>query len=58
MPPDIPQPADLLYEPKSYTFQLATTGVLHVTLTPATLAGKGGTIGRGMASKFCLKVAS
>jgi hypothetical protein len=27
-------------------------------MTPATLAVKGGTIGREMAGKFCLKVAS
>jgi hypothetical protein len=58
MPPDVPQPAGLLYNPKSYTFHLAPPGVLHVTMTPATLAVKGGTIGREMASKFGLKVAS
>jgi len=54
MPPDVPQPAELLYN----TFQLATPGVLHVTMTPATLAVKGEDIGREMAGKFGLKVAS
>jgi hypothetical protein len=39
-------------------FQLAPPGVLHVTTTPATLAVKGGTIGREMVGKFGLKVAS
>jgi hypothetical protein len=48
MPPDVPQPAGLLYNPKSYTFQLAPLGVLHVTMTPATLAVKGETIGYQM----------
>jgi hypothetical protein len=58
MPPDVPQPADLLYNPEFYTFQLTPPGVLHDTMTPATLAVKGGTIGREMAGKFGLKVAS
>jgi hypothetical protein len=40
------------------TFQIAPPGVLHITMTPATLAVKGGTIGREMAGKFGLKVAS
>jgi hypothetical protein len=39
-------------------FQLAPPGVLHVTMTPATLTMKGGTIGREIAGKFGLKVAS
>jgi len=39
-------------------FQLAPPGVLHVTMMPVTLAVKGGTIGREMAGKFGLKVAS
>jgi hypothetical protein len=47
-----------LYNPKSYTFQLAPPGVLHVTMTPATLVVKDETIGREMAGKFCLKVVS
>jgi len=55
--PDVPQPATLLYNPKSWTFQLAPPGVLHVTMTSATLAVKGGIIGREMAGKFSLKVA-
>jgi hypothetical protein len=58
MPPDVPQPAGLLYNPKSWTFQLAPPGVLHVTMTPATLEVKGGTTGREMAGKSGLKVAS
>jgi hypothetical protein len=58
MPPDVPEPAGLFYNPKSYTFQLAPPGVLHVTMTPATLTVKVGTIGREMAGKFCLKEAS
>jgi hypothetical protein len=58
MPPDVPQPAGLLYNPKSYSFQLAPPGVLHVTMTPANLAVKGGIIEREIAGKFSLKVAS
>jgi hypothetical protein len=58
MSPDVPQPAGLLYNPKPLTFQLVPPGVLHVTMTPATLAVKGGTIGREMGGKFGLKVAS
>jgi hypothetical protein len=58
MPPDVPQPAGLLYNPKSYTSQLAPLGALHVTMTPATLAVKGVTVWREMAGKFGLKVAS
>jgi hypothetical protein len=58
MPPDVPQPAGLLYNQKSYTFQLAPPGVRHVTVTPVTLAVKRGTIGREMAGKFGLKGAS
>jgi hypothetical protein len=41
-----------------YTFQIAPPDVLRVTMTTATLAVKGGTIGREMAGKFGLKVAS
>jgi hypothetical protein len=58
MPPDVPQPAGLLNNPTSYTFQLAPPGVLYVTMTSAALAVKGGTIGREMTGKFGLKVAS
>jgi hypothetical protein len=39
-------------------FQLEPPDVLHITMTPATLAVKGGTIGREIAGKFGLKVAS
>jgi len=39
-------------------FQLALPGFLYFTLTPATLAGKGGNIGREMTGKFGLKLAS
>jgi hypothetical protein len=46
----------LIVQPKILEFQLAPPGVLHVTLTPATLARKGGTIGREMTGKFGLKV--
>jgi hypothetical protein len=46
MPPGVPQPASLFYNLKSYTFQLAPPGILHVKMTPATVAVKGGNIGR------------
>jgi hypothetical protein len=58
MPSDVPQPAGLLYNLKFQTLQLAPPGVLHVTMTPATLAVKGGTTGQEIAGKFGLKVAS
>jgi len=35
-----------------------TTRCLHVTMTPATLQVKGGTVGQEMAGKFGLKLAS
>jgi hypothetical protein len=54
MPPDVPQLAGLLYNRSNF----APPGVLHVTMTPATIAVKGGTTGREMAGKFGLKVAS
>jgi hypothetical protein len=47
----------LIVQPEILKFQLAPPGVLQVTLNPATLAGKGGIIGREMTSKFGLKVA-
>jgi hypothetical protein len=56
--PDVLQPAGLLYNPKSLTFQLSPQVILNVTKMPATLAVKGGTIGREMAGKFGLKIAS
>jgi hypothetical protein len=58
MPPDVPQPAGLLYNPKSYKFQLAPPGVLHVTTTSGTLAVKGGNIWRKIAGKYGVKLAS
>jgi hypothetical protein len=58
MSPDVPQPAGLLYNPVSETFQLAPPAVLHDTTTPATPAVTGGNIGREMAGKFGLRVAS
>jgi hypothetical protein len=48
----------LIVQPKILDFQLAPPGVLHVTMTQATLAVKGGNNGREMAGKFGLKVAS
>jgi hypothetical protein len=39
-------------------FKLAPPDALLVTKTPATLAVKGGTVGREMAGKFGLKIAS
>jgi hypothetical protein len=57
MPPDIPQPVRLILQAEI----LGRSNLhhqAHVTVTPTTLAVKGGTIGREMAGKFGLKVAS
>jgi hypothetical protein len=51
-------PGRLTIQPEILEFQLAPPDVLHVKMTPATLAVKGGIIGQEMADKFGLKVAS
>jgi hypothetical protein len=57
MPPQCNVACRLIVQPEILDFQLAPPGIPHVTMTPAILAVKGGTIGREMAGKFGLKVA-